>query len=152
MSASRPLNGAMSSNRGQIDHRSFRHWGGFIFSGLTAFTVDIAVTWPLVQAGLDRFSARLIGILVATVVAWLMHRRITFNVAYAPSLAEFLRFFAVASGANAANYVTYAAILLLLPQTPLLVAVVISSGVAGLLSYFGFRFGVFHRFEEDEPG
>ena len=143
----------MSSNRGQIDHRSFRHWGGFIFSGLTAFVVDIAVTAFLVgRVRLDPFSGRLIGILVATVVAWLMHRRITFNVAHGPSLVEFLRFFAVASGANAANYVVYAAILLLLPHTPLLIAIVISSGVAGLLSYFGFRFGVFHRFEEDEPG
>ena len=143
----------MPSARGRIDHRSFRHWGGFIFSGLTAFVVDIATTWVLVGAArLDPFSARLIGILLATVVAWLMHRRITFNVARGPSLAEFLRFFVVASGANAANYVVYAAILLMVPQAPLTVAIVISSGVAGLLSYLGFRFGVFRRFEEDEAG
>lgn len=143
----------MPSARDPIDHRSFRHWGGFIFSGLTAFAVDIAVTWVLVRvARLDPFSARLIGILAATVVAWLMHRRITFNVAYGPSLNEFLRFFVVASGANGANYVVYAAILLLLPATPLTVAIVVSSGIGGLLSYLGFRFGVFRRFEEDQPG
>jgi putative flippase GtrA len=138
----------MAPERGTIDHRSMRHWGGFIFSGLTAFVVDMAVTWVLVaNLGVDRFTARLIGILVATVVAWLMHRRITFNVASPPSLSEFVRFFAVASGANAANYVVYAAILLLVPATPLPVAIVISSGVAALLSYLGFRFGVFRRLE-----
>ena len=140
----------MSSNRSRIDHRSFRHWGGFIFSGLTAFVVDIAVTWLLVQVHLDRFSSRLIGILVATVVAWLMHRRITFNVPYPPSVREFVRFFLVASSANGATYVTYTVILLLLPETPLVAAIVVSSGVGGLLSYIGFRFGVFHRFEPDQ--
>jgi putative flippase GtrA len=143
----------MSSGRGRIDHRSFRHWGGFVVSGSTAFVVDMTMTWLLVRgARLDPFSARLIAILLATVVAWLMHRRITFNVAYAPSLAEFLRFFAVASGANSANYVVYAAILLLAPLTPLLVAIVLSGGLAAILSYFGFRFGVFHRFEEHNAG
>jgi putative flippase GtrA len=140
----------MSSNRSRIDHRSFRHWGGFIFSGLTAFAVDVAVTWLLVQVHLDRFSSRLIGILVATVVAWLMHRRITFNVSYPPSVREFVRFFLVASSANGATYVAYAVILLLLPETPLVAAIVVSSGVGGLLSYIGFRFGVFHRFEPDQ--
>ena len=139
----------MQQQRGQIDHRSFRHWGGFIFSGLTAFAIDIALTWGLVHGvHLDPFSARLIGILVATVVAWLMHRRITFNVADDPSLKEFVRFFVVASAANGATYVTYIAILLLLPATPLVAQSSLSSGVGGLLSYLGFRFGVFHRFEE----
>jgi putative flippase GtrA len=143
----------MASQRGQIDHRSFRHWGGFIFSGLTAFAIDISLTWVLVHGvGLDPFSARLIGILVATVVAWLMHRRITFNVAYDPSVMEFVRFFVVASAANGANYVTYAALLLIVRHIPLVVAIVLSSGVAGLLSYFGFRFGVFQRFEEKMEG
>jgi len=140
----------MVSERGQIDHRSFRHWGGFIFSGLTAFAIDVSITWVLVHGvRLDPFSARLIGILVATVAAWLMHRRITFNVAYDPSVKEFARFFVVASSANGATYVTYIAILLVLPKTPLVAAIIVSSGVGGLLSYLGFRFGVFRRFEEE---
>ncbi len=151
MKARRAGPGGATPSPGPIDHRSFRHWGGFIFSGLTAFVVDMSVTFLLVHvARLDRFSSRLIAILIATVVAWLLHRRITFNVPYGPSIAEFVRFFLVASSANGANYVVYAAILLLVPATPLLVAIVISSSVAGLLSYFGFRFGVFHRFEEEE--
>ena len=143
----------MAQERGQIDHRSFRHWGGFIFSGLTAFAIDVSVTWVLVHgARLDPFSSRLIGILVATVAAWLLHRRITFNVAHDPSLTEFVRFFVVASSANGATYLTYIAILLLLPATPLVAAIVVSSGVGGLLSYLGFRFGVFRRFDEEEAG
>ncbi len=136
---------------GHIDHRSFRHWGGFIFSGLTAFAVDVGVTWVLVQVGLDPFTSRLLGIVVATFVAWLMHRRITFNVPYAPSVREFVRFFVVASSANGATYVSYTILLLVAPSFPLVAAIVLSSGIGGALSYFGFRFGVFHRFEEDSP-
>jgi len=136
----------VTSDRRPIDHRSVRHWGGFIVSGLTAFVVDVAITWTLVRLVLDPFSARLFGILTATVVAWLMHRRITFNVPYGPSLGEFLRFFVVASTANGTNYLVYAAILLVVPATPLPIAIVISTGVATVISYLGFRFGVFRRF------
>jgi len=137
----------MARDRGR-PASAVRHWGGFALSGLTAFAVDTAVTFLGVRAlRLDPLLARVVGILTATVVAWLMHRRITFDVAYPPSLGEFLRFFVVASGANAANYVVFAAIVLLVPATPLLVAILVSSGFAALLSYLGFRFGVFRRFD-----
>lgn len=126
--------------------RSFRHWGGFILSGGTAFVVDAAITLTLVYlVGLDRFSARLFAILVAMVVAWLMHRRITFAVAAPPSLKEFLRFATVAWTANALNYLIYIGILLVRPTTPTLAAVVIATGTAAIFSYLGFRLGVFRE-------
>jgi putative flippase GtrA len=131
---------------GQIDHRSARHWGGFVVSGGTAFLVDAAITLGLIRlAGLDPFLARLIGILAAMVVAWLMHRRITFNVAHPPSVGEFMRFAAVAGSANGLNYAVYAAILLLWPATPPLLALIVSTGIATVFAYLGFRFGVFRR-------
>ena len=129
-----------------VDHRSFRHWGGFFLSGGTASVVDAAITTALIHfAGFDPFSARLLAILVAMVVAWLMHRRITFDVTSPPSLREFAKFAAVAWSANALNYVIYAAILLVRPATWPLAALVVSTAVAAFFSYAGFRLGVFRE-------
>jgi len=97
---------------GPRDHRSFRHWGGFLFSGGTAALVDAGITTALTHwAGRDPFTARLLAIVVAMVVAWLLQRRVTFNVRSAPSWREFGRFAAVAWSANALNYAIYAVIL-----------------------------------------
>lgn len=126
-------------------HRSFRHWGAFLFSGGTAFLVDAILTLALVEAGIDRMVARLFAILIAMVVAWLLHRRLTFRVSAPPSLTEFLRFAAVAWTANALNYVTYLVILVLWPATATLAALVIATIIAAVFSYLGFRFGVFRQ-------
>jgi putative flippase GtrA len=126
--------------------RSFRHWGGFLASGGTAAVVDAAITLALVHlAGFDPFTSRLIAILIAMVVAWLMHRRLTFAVAAAPSLKEFLRFAAVAWSANALNYLVFLGILLTWTATPTLAALAIATGVAAVFSYLGFRLGVFRE-------
>ena len=151
-----------------IDHRSFRHWGGFIFSGLTAFLVD----WLVIEVLHHRFGvgpnlANLCGILVATVLAWLLHRRISFNVPYPPTLREFVRFFVFASVANAASWVSNALLIHVFlrtldapidvpigwlgPLTPLEVSFLISRCIGGAVSYIGFRFGVFHyRFDKEQ--
>ena len=128
------------------DPRSLRHWGGFLFSGGTAALVDAGITTGLVHwVGLDPFSARVAGILVAMVAAWLLHRQITFAVTSPPSWREFARFAAVAWSANALNYAIYAAILLARPATLPVVALVISTGIAAIFSYVGFRLGVFRE-------
>lgn len=130
----------------RLDHRSFRHWGGFLFSGGVAFLVDAGITTGLIHlAGFDPFSARLIAVIIAMVVAWFMHRGITFNVQIAPSWGEFIRFATVAWSASVLNYVIYAAILLMRPATPPILALVVSSGLAAFFSYAGFRLGVFRQ-------
>jgi putative flippase GtrA len=140
----------VSHTAGGVDYatelRSPRHWGGFILSGGTAFLVDAGTTAVFVHfIGLDRYLARIIGIAVAMVVAWLMHRRVTFNVTAPRSLAEFLRFSAVALTANALNFAIYSLLLLALPQVHYIVAIVIATGIATAFSYLGFRLGVFRR-------
>jgi putative flippase GtrA len=126
--------------------RSLRHWGGFLFSGGTAFLVDAGTTAIFVHfVGLDRFVARIIGIGVAMVAAWLLHRRVTFNVSAPRSLAEFLRFSAVALTANALNFAIYSLLLIAFPTIHYLIAIVIATGVATIFSYVGFRLGVFRR-------
>jgi putative flippase GtrA len=128
------------------DTRSLRHWGGFVLSGGTAFVVDAAITTGLIHlAGIGPFIARLVGILIAMAVAWLMHRRITFAVSRPPTLNEFLRFATVAWSANLLNYGVYVAVLLLWPATWPFVALLISTGIATIFSYLGFRLGVFRE-------
>lgn len=127
------------------DTRSFRHWGGFLVSGGTAFVVDAALTLTLTYAGLNAFIARLIAIMVAMVVAWLMHRRFTFAVKAPPSMREFMKFAAVAWSANALNYGIYAVLLLVWPALWPLAAMVVSTAVAMVFSYLGFRLGVFRE-------
>lgn len=130
----------------RIDTRSLRHWGGFVLSGSTAALVDAGLTGALIHGlGADRFSARLVAILAAMVVAWAMHRRITFAVSTRPSLAEFSRFATVAGSANALNYAIYAGLLWLWPALWWLVALVAGTGVATVFAYLGFRLGVFRQ-------
>jgi putative flippase GtrA len=126
--------------------RSLRHWGGFLVSGLTAAAIDALITSGLVHgAGLDPFSARIVGILVAMMAAWLLHRRLTFAMKSAPSWREFVRFAAVAWSANLLNYAIYSAILIARPATLPAIAIVIATGIAAVFSYLGFRLGVFRE-------
>lgn len=123
-----------------------RHWGGFILSGGTAAVVDAVLTLALIRwTPLGPFVARFIAIAIAMVVAWLMHRNLTFAVETPPSLKEFLRFAAVAWSANALNYAIYVVTLLVFPDLPTLAVIVFSTGVATVFSYLGFRLGVFRR-------
>jgi putative flippase GtrA len=122
-----------------------RHWGGFVLSGGTAFVIDAGVTTLFVHLGVDRFSARVVGIAVAMVAAWLMHRRVTFDMHTARSWGEFLRFAAVALGANIVNFAAYSVLLLAFPALHYFAAIVIATAVATVLSYLGFRLGVFRE-------
>ncbi len=136
----------MASDRRPLDYRSLRHWGGFLFSGGSAFLVDAGINLALIHfAGLNPFISRLISIGCAMVWAWQMHRRVTFAVTAPASLGEFARFAVVAGSANALNYAIYAAILLAWPAVPPLAAQVVSTAIAMAASYLGFRFGVFRR-------
>jgi putative flippase GtrA len=134
------------SPAGRPLHAQARHWGGFLSSGVAAFAVDAAVLEFATRVlGLGPLVGRVIAISCAMVVAWLMHRRLTFAVAHAPSLREFAKFAAVAWMSSAINYGIYAAILLARPMTEPLIALIIASVIAMCTSYVGMRFGVFRR-------
>ena len=138
------------SRAGGIDYRSLRHWGGFFVSGGTAFLADAAITGSLIHfGGVDPFSSRFVAIACAMVLAWLLHRRLTFGVAAPPSFGEFGRFVSVAITANLINYGVYALILLTRPSVPPLRALVLSTAVAMVVSYLGFRLRVFPRPDAD---
>lgn len=125
---------------------TLRHGAGFIVSGLIAFSTDAAVLWLLTSfAAIDPYSARVIAILVAMVAAYFAHRRLSFAVATPPSLSEFAKFASVASTANVINYAIYAGMLLVVPGCTPLQALLVASVIAMIVSYLGFRFGVFKK-------
>lgn len=122
------------------------HGAKFLGSGMLAFTVDGSVLWILTRfAGLDPYSARLIAILTAMVAAYFAHRRWTFSDTSPPSLAQFAKFASVASAANATNYLVYVLLLRTVASITPLVAMAAASAIAMVLSYAGFRFGVFRK-------
>jgi putative flippase GtrA len=126
---------------------SLRHGLGFLVSGGIAFCVDALILKLLTAAlGVHPIAARLVAISIAMVAGWLGHRTFTFAVGAPPSAAEFLRYAAVAWMAAAVNYGIFVLVILLLPATDPLVALVVSSGGAMTFSYLGMRFAAFrHR-------
>jgi putative flippase GtrA len=123
-----------------------QHWAGFAASGGIAFCVDALVLWGLVRGfGMSPFLARLIAIAVATVAGFLAHRRLTFDMAGAPTLAEFSRFVGVAWTSSAVNYTIYAGILLVWPWVAPLLALVGATVFSMIVTYVGLRFGVFRQ-------
>ncbi len=132
----------MSSDR----QRGLSHWLGFIGSGVLSFAVDAGGMEALSSlAGWRAQTARLVSIPCAMVVGWLSHRTFTFAMTTPPTFAEFARFVGAASSASVLNYAVFWGILAVWPSASSLVAVVISTAVATVASYLGFRFGVFRR-------
>lgn len=130
-----------------LDGRStVKHGAGFIASGVLATATDAAVLLALTSGlRLDPFSSRLAAIACAMVVGFFAHRRLTFAVQDAATLAEFGRFVSVAASAAAINYALYAGILLVWPETEPLIAMLAPTLAAMTVSYLGLRFAVFRK-------
>jgi len=123
---------------------ALRHYGGFLFAGTLAFLADALVLVALTQlADFNPLVARLFAITTAMVVSWLLNQTITFRVGAPPSAREFVRFAALAWTTAALNYAVFAAVLLAVPGTHPLLALVISSLVAAVFAYICMRFAVF---------
>ncbi len=117
---------------------------GFLISGGAAFATDAAVLEALVRlTPLSPLICRPFAILCAMVVGWQMHRRFTFAVKTPSTWREFASFAAVAWGAAAINYALFAGLLLAFPSLTPFAALVTSSALAMVFSYFGYRLHVF---------
>jgi putative flippase GtrA len=77
------------------------------------------------------------------VAGWLAHRTLTFALRSAPSVAEFVRYAAVAWTTAAINYGAFASILLARPATPPLLALSVASILATAFAYLGMRYAAF---------
>lgn len=124
----------------------FQHWAGFVASGALAFATDAAVLVCLTRfAGVDPFSARLVAIAAAVIVAYFAHRTLTFKVSEPATLAQFTKFASVGASVSVLNYLIYAGLLFASATITPVIALTISSGVAMIASYFGYRYGVFQK-------
>jgi putative flippase GtrA len=123
-----------------------RHWAGFVASGLIALFADAVVLWALTRGfDLSPFLARLVAIAVATVIGFLAHRSLTFDVTGSPTLSEFGRFVSVAWSSSAVNYAVFSIVLLAWPQMPPLLALFGATLVSMFVTYAGLRYGVFRQ-------
>lgn len=95
--------------------------------------------------GLPTLIARLAGIALAMLAAWLAHRTFTFALTSQPSPGELARYVTAAATTAAINYSVFAAILMVWPHTSRLAALVAASFVATIFSYLSMRYGVFRR-------
>jgi putative flippase GtrA len=135
----------MSGRGGQSElARAMRHYGGFVAAGLLALAVDAAVLTLLTHtAGWSPFAARIPAIALAMIASWLVNRTVTFPTTAPATLAELGRFAAVSWLSQLVNYAVFASLLLARPDLAPIAALVLASGVSMIVSYLGFRFGVF---------
>ncbi len=129
-----------------IDRQVLRHYGGFVAGGVAALVTDATVLSLLTDGlSVSPYLARFASISVAMVVSWQINRRVTFALKSPATLTEFVRFAAVSWLAQAVNYAVFAVILLTRPGLWPVWALVAASLVAMVVSYCGFRFGVFRK-------
>lgn len=130
-----------------------RHIGGFVLAGVLALFVDMGVLRLLTDVvGASPLVGRPLSIAIAMVVSWWVNRTVTFAVTSRVHVMEFLKFAAVSWIAQAVNYVIFSVILLVRPTTAQEAALVAASIVSMVVSYTGFRFGVFRRPDNGRHG
>ena len=124
----------------------FQHWAGFVASGALAFGTDAVVLLLLTRfAGVDPFSARVVAISMALVVAYFGHRTLTFKVSEPPTFGQFSKFAGVGATVSLLNYAIYAGLLLAFSTLAPIIALTIASAIAMVASYLGYRYGVFQK-------
>jgi putative flippase GtrA len=118
----------------------------FAIVGFTGFILDSGVTAGLQGLGLAFAFARPPGVVLATVLNFLLNRRFTFQATHLPIWPAFARYVGVASLGLAVNYLTSLvaerlATWLGLASTPFTAPIFVALGVgaAMVLTFHGFR-------------
>lgn len=118
----------------------------FAFTGGVGFLADALMLLLLVRIfALDPLIARLISIGFALCVTWSLNRALTFGASTRPIMVEGARYGGVGLTTSLVNYLTYSALILLLPGIEPLIALAIASALAMALSYLGYSRLVFDR-------
>jgi putative flippase GtrA len=120
-------------------------WKVFKFGvvGGTGFVTDAGVLTALHNGlGLDPYTARVIAIIVATIVTWRLNRAFTFGASQRSQGHEAMRYALVAAVASGVNWLVYAACVYFTGLMPVL-AVVVGCAVAMFVSYTGYNRFVF---------
>ena len=118
----------------------------FLCVGAVGFFADAAMLALLTSIlGIEPLIARCLSIAFALTVTWLLNRTLTFGRSSRGMAIEGARYGGVGVATSLFNYAIYAALLLAAPATPPLVALVVASAAATLLSYLGYSRLVFDR-------
>lgn len=138
----------------QLDAKMQRRLLTFAGVGALGFAVDFSLTWSLTRlVGLHPQLSRIIAMLVAMSVTYLLNRNFTFQSAATSRGREMVRYFAVNISGALVNYGVFSLILALAPlagfaptSTAVLGAAIIAgSGTAMSLNFLGSHFLVFTR-------
>nr|WP_295466735.1 GtrA family protein [Mesorhizobium sp.] len=118
----------------------------FLAIGTVGFVADAGMLWlMLASTPLGVYSARLVSIAFALLVTWLLNRLITFGPSSRPVAVEGARYGGVGIATSVINYLAYSAFLWAMPDTPVIVALVLASVVALAFSFLGYSRLVFDR-------
>ena len=124
-----------------------RQFPTFALIGAFGYVVDSSVTYALVRAlHVDPLIARVPAFALATVLNFLLNRRLTFADSRAPALRAFVRYAMVCAVGFVVNWCVYALALegarrLGLPTSPetLPAYVAAGTGVAMVVTFFGYK-------------
>ncbi len=124
----------------------------FIAAGTAGFAVDAGTTACLMILSVSPLLARIVGMMVAIQVTWLLNRHLTFGRAEQGTsyhgakfhiLIENVRYVIVGVAAGGINFGVFATILSVWPHAIVCVAVAAGSLAAMVTSYLGFSTFVF---------
>lgn len=118
----------------------------FAAVGGAGFLVDAGVLAILLAATpFGPFLSRALSIAVAMATTWVLNRAFTFGPSGRAVTTEGVLYASVALGVAFFNWLAYSALLTALPSIPPLLALVVASGLAMALSWFGYSRAVFAR-------
>ena len=106
--------------------------------GGAGFVIDTGLTLLLIHRGIDPFTSRVFGILLAMITTWRLNRALTFGASRTSQASEGARYFIVAILAAILSYAIYTALLLSLADFPPALAIIIAVGTTTLISFFGY--------------
>jgi len=118
----------------------------FAIVGGVGFVVDAGMLALLLWATpLGPFFGRLVSIPCGLAVTWICNRTLTFGPSNRSAVHEGARYGGVGIASSILNYLVFSGILLAVPQTPPLAALVVASLAAMVFSYLGYSRLVFDR-------
>jgi putative flippase GtrA len=123
----------------------------FLAVGCVGLLVDSSLFSALYHGGLRAPFARAASIGGATLVAWYLNRRVTFEPSGRAPLAEMARYAGVATVAQGFNYAVFIALLRLTNEAAPLACLFASSGMAAGLSFTGQALFAFARKAPAQP-
>ena len=123
-----------------------KRYFSFLVAGSVGFLVDVGILVVLMRvAHFDAFSARLVAIGGALCCTWLINRNFTFDRSAHSLAMEGARYWSVGLSSSLVNYGVYTILLLIDRNVPPLLALMVSSGCAQIVSYNGYSRFVFRQ-------